>query len=82
MNEERHRRASSGWVVSIALIVRSVLYVLSIGPAVWLRDKGYLGQDRLLAFYAPLIWIADKMPFGWQFLEAYARIWASPRTAN
>lgn len=47
----------------LLLILLPVLYVLSIGPAVWLIDQGYVSDASALWFYAPLGALAERSEF-------------------
>ena len=63
MTEQRKRQ---GWLwVFVAIPVLVVAYPLSIGPAIWLADRGYLSEPliRMLArFYWPLVNLSEQYP--------------------
>ena len=82
MNDDRPRKFGGGCVISIAVIMLAVIYVLSVGPAIWFRDHDFISQDTILVVYAPIGWLYDKVPFAAQLLEAYAGLWASPPSSN
>jgi hypothetical protein len=44
------------------LIFLPMLYVLSIGPAIWLSEHGYLSDEAGRWFYAPLAAVANRFP--------------------
>src|SRR5688572_19191268 len=51
-------RKSADWrivatLVAVLLLV-PILYVLSVGPALWLADHGYLTEQALVIVYFPL----------------------------
>jgi hypothetical protein len=48
--------------VILGLIFLPVLYVLSIGPAVWLSEHGYLSDELGRWIYAPLSAAANHYP--------------------
>jgi hypothetical protein len=48
--------------VLLGLIFLPMLYVLSIGPAVWLSEHGYLSDEAGEWFYAPLAAAAERFP--------------------
>lgn len=51
------------------LILLPLLYVLSIGPAVWLIEHGYVNDASARWFYAPIGAIAERSEFiaAWLF---------------
>jgi len=68
------RRGSHGGVVA-ALVITPVLYILSVGPAVWLFVHGYLPEAALVV-YQPVNWMHDVSPELVQgALERYVEWW-------
>ena len=64
------RRAVRWGIVAIALIA---LYVLSVGPAVWIHRKTGVEKGVYLeVIYAPLIWLHANTPLK-DGLEGYVR---------
>ena len=51
------------------------LYVLSIGPAVWLRTHNVITHDTLVTVYYPISWLERKSPTFAEPIEAYCRLW-------
>jgi hypothetical protein len=54
---EDSRRSSAPIVVSATLLFTlalPVLYILSVGPASWLVEHGYLDRESAIAFYSPI----------------------------
>jgi hypothetical protein len=50
-----------------------VVYPLSIGPAVWLENTGFLSVDAIEAAYAPLIGLESET---WnRLLNWYLLLW-------
>lgn len=65
-------------VLALLLMLLPVLYVLSIGPAVWLHDRGLMsnGLDEIAeVVYAPLDWAADASPLIEDPLDFYIELW-------
>ena len=61
MDEKRTNKSLPVWMVVVLFILASVpLYVLSVGPVLYLANNGFprLGES-LEAFYAPLVWVAE-----------------------
>jgi hypothetical protein len=63
-----------GWAVMLFALV--LLYVLSIGPAVWLRTNNVITHDTLVSVYYPISWLETKSPLFAEPIEAYCRLWA------
>jgi len=82
MQSDPPHKPSPPWAVAIILLLAViVLYILSTGPAVWLRDHGVITQEQLLTAYAPIAWLDQNVPFFRQALEAYLGLWAKPPPA-
>jgi hypothetical protein len=82
MDDERPNKSSPRWVIVVVLLLATiVLYVLSTGPAVWLRNRGAISQEQLLAVYAPLSWLYDVVPFFKDALDAYLWLWVGDSQA-
>jgi hypothetical protein len=70
-------------VLALALVLAlPVLYMLSVGPAMWLiltADLTIPGVN-LYSFYSPLWWVADNVPFGhlidW-YINLFVPTWVS-----
>ena len=70
-------------VAVLVVLFLPVLYVLSIGPAVYLHDRGMLSPSAigtLEKIYSPLEWAASRSsaieyPINW-----YVALWAAPST--
>jgi hypothetical protein len=74
-----------GWfawacLIAAALVVLIVLYVLSLGPAVWLHaslsGKPHWPRDAIEIIYAPLKWWFDQDLPGRVLLGAYVEWWS------
>ena len=75
------RRRSGGRAVVVAaglLLALPVLYVLSIGPAVWIHQNGNLSADTKAAIetaYAPLEGLANAFEPIEDALDWYVEFW-------
>jgi hypothetical protein len=68
-------------ILVILLACAPLLYVLAIGPLVWLESRNYIeiGPDSGIAkFYAPVEWAVTQSNFVSSALMAYIMLWASP----
>ncbi len=45
--------------VIVAVLVLVSVYMLSVGPAVWLQTRGYIGAGRLQTIYQPVVAVAN-----------------------
>ena len=73
----RDARPRADWWVAIAaggVLLLPVIYLLSIGPAVWLSDRG-LVSDRVEFAYYPLIWLAERTEWFVASLRWYIELW-------
>ena len=75
-----HREKSRSPAVVVLLVVLVVLlpilYVLSIGPASWMCDTGYLDQDLARRVYLPLIVLHNAVPPIGNVLESYVELFS------
>jgi hypothetical protein len=75
------RPRNSGWiVVGIVLVALPPLYLLSVGPAVWLHDRGWI-SDGVATVYVPLEWLAERSPTFGGVIEQYVDFWSQPQWA-
>ena len=60
----------------VLLIAAIPLYVLSVGPVLYLANNGFPGLGKSLeAFYAPLVWVAEQWrPLDYA-LKRYIALW-------
>jgi len=73
-------RNKGGWLVVAAFVVAalvllSVLYVLSAGPVFLLINNGYLSDRTADIVYAPLRTLSDRVPAVNSFMEWYVDLW-------
>jgi hypothetical protein len=74
--DERRPRRKATWIIGALLAtVTLTLYPLSIGPALWLHDRGYFSVETFWIAYYPLLWIVDKSPVLNGLLKWYAAFW-------
>jgi hypothetical protein len=65
-------------LVVIAALVMSLLYVLSVGPAVWLLQHGYMSDGFFAWLYAPVNYVYDRSQPAKELLDTYTAFWGSP----
>jgi hypothetical protein len=78
MEDEREKRGGSGCAIVglvLAVVFLPVLYVLSIGPVVWMVDRT-TAPWWLEAFYYPLEWLAAYSTTIRDALNWYIDFWA------
>lgn len=72
-------RSSSGAMGPVCIVgvflLLPILYVLSTGPAVMLRDRGFITQDTLRTVYAPIFWLSEYEIVR-DGIEWYCEFWA------
>jgi hypothetical protein len=73
MNDKRPGSSLAG-CLAVAALLFPLVYVLLLGPAVWLHDHGYLG-DSLRLVYAPLHYLHEHCEPARQALEWYVALW-------
>ncbi len=77
MEHDSERRSKSGGAIVAAIVLVAMLplfYVLSLGPAAWLADHGYINGDEGSAaakLYFPLAILGENVPLLGDLLEAY-----------
>jgi hypothetical protein len=75
MTDDQHqRRGPFVGCLAVGLLVALPLYVLSIGPAVWLNVQGYL-PDESFYVYFPLAVLADNCKPISDAFEWYLALW-------
>jgi hypothetical protein len=57
--DESRRSATPVVVAVLVTILLPVVYLLSIGPAVWLIQHEYLARETARAIYYPLVFAAE-----------------------
>lgn len=67
-------------VAIVTLVILPLLYVASIGPAVWLADRGLISTDEdsgAALFYRPLEIVVEHCEPVEEGLELYVSLWES-----
>lgn len=77
MPDKRPDKKHGGYVAVLVavLFLLPVLYVVSIGPAVWLRDHSFIIQETIDSSYAPLIAAMDHWHPLRTAIQWYCRLW-------
>jgi hypothetical protein len=80
----RHSNGSMAVVVAVVLFVvlAPILYVASIGPVVWLSDRGLINTDEdsvVFLIYSPLQYAADHSRAADVAITWYASLFESPQ---
>ncbi|MGE0609072.1 MAG: hypothetical protein AB7O62_18405 [Pirellulales bacterium] len=78
MMDQAARQNKRGGIAVIVLLVSvglPILYVLSLGPAVWLSTHGYINDDILDWFYAPLDALYHRNRLAKGVLDFYVSFW-------
>jgi hypothetical protein len=77
--KKRSEGVSKYAVVGLLLLVLSpVGYLLSIGPAIWLHEHGYMSDwvtQVLTVFYLPISWLAERSDLFGRALMQYIMWW-------
>jgi hypothetical protein len=73
----REKRTRNSWPLWIIVILLSPsLYVLSVGPVLWIANHGHLWLGEALeGFYAPLVWVAGQWRLTDYALKMYIAWW-------
>jgi hypothetical protein len=74
MEESRKSGGAAVVFVILALIALPILYVLSLGPAVWLMEHNYLDRDLARHIYYPLIFVAESIPLVRSVMQWYMEL--------
>lgn len=80
-SEERSGRrfpTTSVQATALGLVLLPVIYVLSIGPLIWLYDSGTCPPWLVYAmecYVCPLDFAAESFPAFLPYLQAYAEWW-------
>ena len=63
-------------VAIVAVVLVPALYVLSTGPALFLYDKGVIGEEAIAIAFAPLELVSDSIPkWAENVFEEYLTWW-------
>jgi hypothetical protein len=59
--------------VAVALLL---VYVLSIGPAIWFSDRGMIQKSVVASVHAPIYWVYERAPVPIQsVMDWYVALW-------
>jgi hypothetical protein len=60
--DENRTKSLSPWKLTAMLLVLVIpLYVLSVGPVLYLSNNGFPSLGKSLeGFYSPLVWVAEQ----------------------
>src|SRR5262245_24663217 len=78
---------SSGAAAVVAVLILlflPLLYVLSIGPAVWMHDRGMMSPTVTQCadtIYSPLEWASSKSSVSERIIMGYIEWWRPPQPA-
>lgn len=71
---DNRRSSPLAALVAAAILLLPVTYVLSVGPAVWLFDHGFLGEWAGV-IYAPLEYLHSHCKPAAGVLDWYVELW-------
>lgn len=71
----KENRSGCAIAVTIGFVLLPVLYLLSIGPAVWLVEHKRMPEPLAEVIYAPVLILADWAPAFRNLLEWYIQFW-------
>jgi hypothetical protein len=74
-SEAKQRSSPVPAVVATLALLLPPSYVLSIGPAVWLSDRGINPFGIIDVLYLPLEWPAEHIPAFSRAIEWYIMLW-------
>jgi len=68
------RKGGGWWGIVLALLLLPVLYVLSIGPALWIVESTGSGRGAAEVVFMPLTWLHEHTPLRAP-LDWYMDLW-------
>lgn len=76
---QKSQRESSGAAVAalllLVLLFLPILYVLSLGPVIWIVNRTGMEPGVFTVIYAPLEWLHEESEFAKWVLDAYIKLW-------
>jgi hypothetical protein len=85
MDDKPVKRSAGGAaavaVIVVVFLILPMVYLLAIGPIVWLHRRGHLelGPNSIIArVYAPAEWAAEVCPPFGQAVQMYVALWEPP----
>jgi hypothetical protein len=73
-NQETRSKAGAAVAIAAGVFLLPLLYVLSLGPAVFLVDHGWINEGLFRGVYAPLEWVYQKVPAVQPSLDYYIKL--------
>ena len=61
--------------IAVGIAILAVLYLLSVGPAVWLATHGYLPSYLVNISYSPLLWLRENLEWFGEIVGWYLKFW-------
>jgi hypothetical protein len=76
MTKPKAKSGLAAVITSAAIlgVVASLLYVLSIGPVIWLMNREYLPREAAFA-YVPIFYLCELLPVLKTLLQLYVDWW-------
>ncbi len=72
----KESRTTNWCTITLLLVgVMPLLYALSVGPAVWCMERGWVTESALTTFYWPAIYLTSQFPPIYQLWDDYATLW-------
>ena len=62
-------------IAAILLVVLPPAYVLSIGPAIWLRERGWISEATSRTIYEPVMFCVRRSSWAHGWVGWYANLW-------
>jgi hypothetical protein len=76
MSDTPRRAKGGGWaVLAVAFLGTVGLYMLSVGPAAWLLNHGWIERSTFYMVYAPLLWAAQNSDIAAELWLRYVWWW-------
>jgi hypothetical protein len=75
-DKEKRERGPVLGCLATALILALPAYVLSIGPALWLHERGYIPAEASIIYF-PLGLLSDNCKPIEDFFQWYTRLWGA-----
>jgi hypothetical protein len=74
-DDQKRQRSSLAVLLTVAVSLLPVVYVLAIGPIIALVDQNYISDDAYLFVYWPLIALYENCPPVQAPLDWYVDLW-------
>jgi hypothetical protein len=82
MDDSRSSRSPHLAVITIAVILLPLIYVLSVGPVICCVVHGYISPESpvgsvIVVIYQPLEWLSKAFPPFHALIMWYAKLWGA-----